>query len=75
MKAAQFTATLRRNRQITIPMINIIVICKELNLSPNQLLGCEVELHIKAIHINNKWHSLYPSTDDTLESEKVQKGD
>ena len=54
MKAAIFSAELRRHRQITFPLINEEALIDALGI-PNtvSLIGCVLELNISAIRYKN----------------------
>ena len=54
MKAAIFSAELRRNRQLTFPLINEEALIDALGIpNTDSLTGCVLELNISAIRYKN----------------------
>jgi len=74
MKAKYFTATLRRNRQVTVPQSNILILCNQMQKRTAELAGCILELEIIAIHINGRRYRI-SSIEENMAYRPTSKGE
>ena len=73
MKAKYFTATLRRNRQVTVPQSNILMIGQHMQKRPAEIVGGILEFEILAIHINGTRYRISSIEENMIDRSKAKE--